>query len=129
MNELSKNLKCISIRNGVEIWLEHDRAENLIRALENLTDKKFINIDGQIINTSDIVGVFDAVTMADTTRRKNFEWKCKKGTWHAKNQLCDCSSQAEEFVVPPDERTEEEKEADARGLEKLRQMAKTIGSG
>lgn len=89
MSQLSKNLMCISLRNGVEFWVEDDRAKNLKQIL--LTgDQKFIELDGELFNRADIVGVFSANTMADHTRRKNGEWKCGTGTWHKRKQDCDC---------------------------------------
>jgi hypothetical protein len=91
-NELSKSLMCVQMRSGVEIWLEEDKASNLQNALQSITTSKFVMLpDGrQTINTADIVGVFLASTMEETTRRKLGEWKCASGNWHQKKGECSC---------------------------------------
>lgn len=88
MNELSKELKCIQIRSGVEIWLEAERIPKLLERINS--NERFIEVDGQIINKADVVGVFGATAMEETTRRKNGEWKCTYGNWHKKFETCEC---------------------------------------
>lgn len=90
MNELSKNLMCISIRNGVELWVEAERVQILQRMLETMVGHKFINFDNQSINTADVVGIFSAETMEDMKRGKNGQWRCRTGTWHDKYEKCTC---------------------------------------
>lgn len=98
MNELSKELMCVQIRTGVELWVEKDRATNLMKLLTQ-GDTKFIEFDGQLFNRADIVGVFNATTMEELTRRKNGQWTCSKGTWHDKRQQCDCRRSQGHFEV------------------------------
>jgi len=88
--ELSKNLVAIVLRNGAEIWTEKDRAENLIRLLENVNQSKFIKFDGELFNTADVVGIFSAQVMEEITRRKNGQWKCEYGNWHDRGKKCEC---------------------------------------
>ena len=88
--ELSKNLKCIVMRSGVEIWVEGDRAEILQGVLDKITEHKFIRYEGDTINTADITGIFGADAMEDKTRRKNGEFKCKQNEWHMRNEKCEC---------------------------------------
>lgn len=96
--ELSTNLMCVQFRSGVEIWLEKDRADKLQKVL--LEGKnQFIEYDGQVLNRADIVGVFDANTMVEATKRKNGEWKCNKGVWHQKFQDCGCTKLGETCTV------------------------------
>lgn len=129
MNELSVSLMCVQMRTGIELWMEKDRADKLQAALQNITSSKFIMHDGQTINSADIVGIFDAKTMEETTRRKNFEYKCKRGTWHAKGQTCDCAAPMEYFEAEStDDRTPEEIEANRVAMDKLRQSIKKIGN-
>ena len=91
-NEVSRSLMCVQMRSGVEIWLEEDKASSLQDALQKITTSKFVMTpDGrQTINTADIVGVFLASTMEDTTRRRQGEWKCGFGSWHQKKGECSC---------------------------------------
>lgn len=89
MNELTKNLMCIRLRSGVEIWVEKEKAEKLINLL-GTTATKFVEIENEIINSADVEGVFTPQTMEGMTRRKNGQYKCEFGTWHNRNEICGC---------------------------------------
>lgn len=90
MNELSKNLRCVLVRSGIEIWIEESQLNPVMNAVEN-QKARFIEIKGELVNISDIVGVFTPNSMEDRTRRKNGQWRCKKNQWHEKGKQCDCS--------------------------------------
>jgi len=83
MNELAKSLYCVELRNGIQLWLEEEKADK-IRHILLTTENKFIQYEEQTINVADIVGVFRASTMEEATRRKNGQWKDKKGNWQEK---------------------------------------------
>lgn len=87
-NELSKNLVCVLIRNGVELWVESERADNLKGILLSKDCPQFIEYNGQIINKADITGIYDALTMEERTRHKNGQWKCHNDVWHNKFEKC-----------------------------------------
>lgn len=95
MKQITKNLKCISMRNGIEIWIEADRAKMLQKQLPQLQSHKFIDFDERIINTADLTGIFTPQDMADLTNRKNGQWKCEKGKWHDKATECECHVEEE----------------------------------
>lgn len=82
--------KCVLIRGGLEIWIESDRADKLIEGLKRQDAPRFISIEGQSINTFEILGVFTPGAMEDRQRRKNGQWKCMKGNWHDKGNICEC---------------------------------------
>jgi hypothetical protein len=86
--KLTKDLRIISLRNGVEVSIERERLENIIDLLEK---KRFLQIDDRIINTADIVGIFPPQDIENMIRRKNGSWQCNKGTWHEKFEKCNCS--------------------------------------
>ena len=88
--ELSKNLVCVVMRNGIELWIEGDRAARLQAVLQAITGSKFVEFEGQTINTADVLGVFTAPTMVDYRRRKNGEWQCHRAIWHQRGQKCEC---------------------------------------
>lgn len=90
MKELSKQLMCIYIRNGIEIWTENDKILKLKQAIRTLQGNKFIEFDERFINTADIVGIFTPQDLEDLKHRKNGEWKCESGTWHIKEDNCEC---------------------------------------
>ncbi|MEO0291491.1 MAG: hypothetical protein ABIM54_00985 [candidate division WOR-3 bacterium] len=86
--EISKNLKCICLKNGVEIWVEEDRIQSLIDNLNALSGDKFIKIGNEIVRSSEIVGIFSAQTMETKERRRMGQWMCKYGYWHDKGEKC-----------------------------------------
>jgi hypothetical protein len=89
MNELSKNLRCVLLRSGIKIWIEQEKEAPLKKMIEQ--GVKFIEYEGQYINTADITGIFTPDKMADLTREKNGEWYCKYSKWHSRGQKCLCA--------------------------------------
>jgi len=92
MNELSKELRILCLRNGVEMSIEKDRAEKIMALMEK---RKFIELDGRVINTADIVGIFTPSDIEATIRRKNGQWQDKAGKWHDRGvRICPkCSNE------------------------------------
>lgn len=119
MNELSKNLVCVCMRNQVEIWVEADRAETLTNLLTSQNAPQFIKYEGRLINRADLVGVFSALDMEDVTRRKNGEWKCKMNEWHERKQECSCRSKIPELIPEPDV-SDEQRTKNLEALNKLK---------
>ena len=88
MNELTKNLRCVVAREGIEIWLEAEKVESLLAEIEK--GRKFVQIGDEILNTFEIQGVFTPKQMEEKNRRKNGEWKCESDNWHNKGENCEC---------------------------------------
>lgn len=88
--KLAKNLYCVQMRSGVEIWIEQEKVSKLQNVLTSLREHKFLFFNDQTINTADVVGVFKAETMEAYIRRRNGQWICKEGTWHERGQKCEC---------------------------------------
>lgn len=88
--ELTKELRCIAMRNGVQIWIEKDRIEKLLVSLTT-KEKGFYSIDEELINIADVVGIFSPKMMESMIRRKNGQWECKYGNWHERREPCECS--------------------------------------
>ena len=86
-NKITVPQKCILMRNGVEIWLDSEKAE---RFGNDWTAglKAVVKIEGRFLNTVDITGIYSPEDLENLTRRKNGEWQCKKGYWHAKFENC-----------------------------------------
>jgi len=85
--ELVKNLMCVSIRNGVEVWIDEEKMDKILALLEK---KGFFKIGKEIINSVDVSGVFSPQTMADYSNKRNGRWKCNNGEWHDRFEKCDC---------------------------------------
>ena len=87
MNEISKNLQCVAMRNGVEIWIEQGRVENFKKTLQQMRQSTFVELpEGQVVNTADIVGIFQAQDMEEARRKSWGQWKDKTGNWHDKGE-------------------------------------------
>jgi hypothetical protein len=115
MNELTKGQSCILLRNGMQVWIDNDKAEKLQVILQDITESKFIKFEDKTLNTADITGVFTAFDLEEFNRIKNGEWKCKKGNWHAKGEDCRCGwSNTEDWEEP------KTGESTGKGLEALR---------
>jgi hypothetical protein len=54
-----------------------------------------MTIEGQFINTFEILGIFTADAMEEQHHRKNGQWKCMKNNWHEKGQGCGCPTYTE----------------------------------
>jgi hypothetical protein len=93
MNEISKNLRCVLLRSGIKIWIEQEKEATLKKMIEQ--GVKFIEYEGQYINTADITGIFTPDKMADLTREKNGEWHCRFRRWHSRGAKCECAQDAE----------------------------------
>lgn len=94
MNELTTPQKCVQIRSGVEIWIDARKADVLIAEIQKREQKGnrgTFTYEGRLINTADLVGVFLPQDMENATRRRNGQWPCKEGEWHAKGAECDCT--------------------------------------
>jgi hypothetical protein len=88
-NELAKEQMCILMRNGIEIWIDKEKAlrfgEDWVGGL-----KAAVLIDGRYLNSVDITGVFTPQDLEDLKRAKQGQWKCDKGHWHGKGEDCRC---------------------------------------
>lgn len=87
MNEITKNLMCVVIRGGLEVWIDEDKVDNLMAVIEK---NSVVKIEKNIINTKDIVGVFTPEVMKDRDSKKKGEWRCDYGKIHQKYEKCVC---------------------------------------
>lgn len=85
--ELSKNLICVVIRGGLEVWIDEDKINDLKALIER---GGMIGIGKNLVNSKDIVGVFQPDIIDDYTHRKNGEWKDKNGEWRKKGERICC---------------------------------------
>jgi len=88
--EITKELKFIIMRNGIEISLEGEKLKNFENYLSINQGSQFIRLEGRVINTADLVGVFFPKDLEELSYRKKGKWKCEYGRWHNRNETCDC---------------------------------------
>lgn len=87
MNEITTKQKCVLIRGGIEIWINEERALVLMEAMQS---QKLIEIDGEVVNTFEIIGIYSPQRMEELKRNKQGQWKCKKNVWHDRGEKCTC---------------------------------------
>jgi hypothetical protein len=87
MNEITKNLMCVVIRGGLEVWIDDDRVNNLMAVIEK---SSVVKIEKNVINTKDIVGIFTPEVMKERDIRKRGDWDCSYGNTHQKYEKCIC---------------------------------------
>ena len=98
MNELANKQVCVLLRSGLELWIDAAREAELEKVLGD-SNKRFIRINGQLVNPFEVLGVFTPDAMEDRQRRKNGQWKCMKGNWHEKGEGCGCRTYTQEVVA------------------------------
>lgn len=90
--ELSVKLMCILLRSGVEIWIEEERIESLKKILTASKESKFIELNNEVINTADVVGIFTPETMKTKEKIKQGQWQCEAcKRWHPRGEQCGCA--------------------------------------
>ena len=57
-NNKIKELRIVLISNGVEILIEEKRIPALLREIRDTRDGCFCDINGELVNPKDIVGIF-----------------------------------------------------------------------
>ncbi len=92
--ELTKDLTAVLMMSGVVIWVEAERATRLRAVLSAKELPRFVEFEGQLINTSSIEGVYSAATMEEMEHRKKGQWQCKYGSWHDRKEACECKDPA-----------------------------------
>jgi hypothetical protein len=97
---LAKKQQIIVLRNGVELYLDEERAEPLKDRLINLKTHFFSEIDGQVFNSADITGIFTPEALNDLKMKKSGKVKCDYGNWHLKDEVCKCGVQVKQYTPP-----------------------------
>ena len=90
MNLVKKQM-CVLMRNGNQVWMPEEKARQLGEMLVDNTDRQFISFNGEYFNTASVDQILTTEAMEEYTRRRNNEWKCKKGNWHSRGEECRCS--------------------------------------
>ena len=86
--QLTDKIYCLVINNGAEIWLNEQQQQWFNKILLSITGSKYIEFEGEMINTAYIVGIFKAETMRTKERSKRGEWQCSFNYWHERDQKC-----------------------------------------
>lgn len=76
--EITKQIKIIIMRNGIEIRLEGDKLRAFENALSKNEGSQFIRLEGRIINTADLSGIFYPEDLEELYERKRGNWDSKR---------------------------------------------------
>jgi hypothetical protein len=98
MNELTvSSTHLVALHTGETIPISQERRDNLARVLQMPTPPKYIEIDGDIYQTTQIKALLRNETSVGLLREKDMahhramnEWRCPAGLWHSR-QFKDCS--------------------------------------
>jgi hypothetical protein len=89
-NEIARQQKVLVLRNGLEIWIDKDKAEEIENDWVNGNLKGAFKIEGRTLNTSDLSAIVKPLDMEELRRRKNGQWKCRFGVFHDRGEKCSC---------------------------------------
>lgn len=67
---LTDKTHCVKTYDGIEVWINEERAERLSKAVEN---GKMVEIDGNYISTKNISGIYKAGFIDKADQKKNGE--------------------------------------------------------
>ena len=71
MNEITKQQKCIVLRNRIVIWIDEDIAKSIKADLCNSNGNiQFIEVAGELLNVQTIDGIFKDSTINTWERQK-----------------------------------------------------------
>ena len=90
--QITDKIYCILLRSGIRIWVNKIGAENLTSQIEK--GRSLFEIEGQVVNRSDISGVFTADKIDELDKSKRGMWRCKYGEWHNRYDTCECGRHA-----------------------------------
>lgn len=96
MNDLDIPRRCVVLRNGIEIWMPAEKAEELSMLLLDGNPTRFMKFENTVFNVADVTGIFTPSEMQEREMLKGNFWKCPQGEWHGrfdfsdKGRKCDC---------------------------------------
>lgn len=91
INEISKKQIILLLKNGLEVWLDEDRATEIQKTLVN-SKENFFSIKDFLLTQSifTIEGFYTPSQLAEIKHSKNGDWQCEyfRGTekWHSKGE-------------------------------------------
>ena len=85
--EITKNLMAVVVRGGIEVWIDEDKVDSLKSLIER---GGIIGIGKNLINSKDIVGIFEAEVIQERDNKKG-GYKCLRfeDTYHTRGEKCE----------------------------------------
>lgn len=88
--QITDKVYCVLLRSGVRIWINESGLNTLTPKLKASTGNSLFEIEGQLVNGTDVNGVFTAEKIDELDKMKRGMWRCKYGSWHNRYDNCDC---------------------------------------
>lgn len=90
--EITNPQMCLLMRSGIQLWIDLEKAEKI----KPLIGKGIqIDIDGEVINGSDISGLYNPQTIYELNKSKSGQWKCEHLNWIPRGKKCQCLNKPE----------------------------------
>jgi hypothetical protein len=85
--EIVKQLNCILLKNGIELWMEKEKAIRVMMLVEKAPKGTMIRLEDFDceFGREEVSGRYTAKLMEDRLRLRQGQWKGKDGKWHDKN--------------------------------------------
>ena len=79
---VTKKQKVIVVRGGIYIYFDADNEDKVLQVI-NQKKGQIIEIEGQLVNTVAIEGIYDPAFVEEVMMRRRGMWKCiEKGHWN-----------------------------------------------
>lgn len=89
--EITKKQNIILMKSGLVLWVDKDRTDNLSTILESGSGHRFVKIDGRMINSAEMEGVYTPFEFEELQKIKQGYTMCVYKKWHARKEVCDCA--------------------------------------
>lgn len=92
MQDLAKQQKVMLLTDGIQLWIDSDRADAFMAQIRDMAFDDIVEYEGRSFTRRMFLGFFLPGDIESMTKRKNFQWQCKGGQWHDRGENCTCAS-------------------------------------
>lgn len=112
MSKELTNKNWVVITRGTGRHYVSEDGKNYILKLKNAQNHpEMIEVNDSYLALSDIIGIVTASKLEEIDKQKNGEWRCERGNWHKRGEICKCGwGNYTPTQIEDEQRTEVEKE-------------------
>ena len=81
--------KVLLLKNGLRYFLNNIEYGLVYKAMKG----EFMEVQGDIISTSQIEGIFTPDKVEEADKRRRGMWMCRYNKWHSRQDNCECGRQ------------------------------------
>ena len=83
---IAKQQKVVVVRGGIYLYFDADKVDKIAELIKSSPRGQIITLAGQMVNTSEITGIFDPKYIEEMMMIKRGMWRCvEKGHWNERN--------------------------------------------